>query len=75
MRSKCSSAASECMYVRDPTNADVRSDRGYLRPLWRTMSCFGYVWSVVFGGTISVNEETYRIVKRIGEGGEGGRGR
>ena len=35
------------------------------------MSCFGYVWSAVFGGTISVNEETYRIVRRIGEGGEG----
>ena len=38
------------------------------------MSCFGYVWSVVFGGTISVNEGTYHIVKRIGEGGENGRG-
>jgi len=34
------------------------------------MSCFGFVWSLVFGRTITVNEQTYSIIRRIGEGGE-----
>ena len=37
------------------------------------MSCFGFVWSVVSlvsGRTITVNEQTYSVIRRIGEGGE-----
>ena len=33
------------------------------------MSCFGVLWSVLRGRNVTVCGETYRVVRRIGEGG------
>ena len=34
------------------------------------MSCFGAFWSVIWGRNITVRGDTYRVVRRVGEGGE-----
>ena len=31
----------------------------------------GLLWSLLFGRRITVNEESYQVVRKIGEGGEG----
>jgi serine/threonine kinase 16 len=33
------------------------------------MSCVGTFWSLLWGNNVTVNGETYRVVRRIGEGG------
>ena len=42
--------------------------RGFLDG--RGLSIMGALWSLLFGRSVSVNGESYKVVRRIGEGGE-----